>query len=85
MREEGIVVIVDSSGIKVMGEGEWAKEKGYGRRDKVEGIFSRLKGIFGDRVRARSWEGRKSEIGVRIWILNRMLEMGDGMSCMVGS
>jgi hypothetical protein len=44
-----------------------------------------LKGIFGDRVRARSWEGRKSEIGVRIWILNRMLEMGDEMSCMVGS
>jgi transposase len=64
---------------------EWAKEKGYGRRNKVEAIFSRLKGIFGDRVRARSWEGRESEIGVRIWILNRMLEMGDGMSCMVGS
>ena len=27
MREEGIVVIVDSSGIKVMGEGEWAKKR----------------------------------------------------------
>jgi len=33
---------------------EGAKEKGYGRRNKVEAIFSRLKGIFGDRVRARS-------------------------------
>jgi transposase len=64
---------------------EWAKEKGYGRRNRVEATFSRLKRIFGDRVRARSWEGRKSEIGVRIWILNRMMEMGDGMSCMVGS
>jgi len=38
--------------------------KGYGRRNKVEGIFSRLKGMFGDRV--RSWEGRESEIEVRI-------------------
>jgi hypothetical protein len=35
-----------------------------------------LKGIFDDRVRARSWEGRGSEIGERIWILNRMMEMG---------
>lgn len=64
---------------------EWAKEKGYGRRDKVEATFSRMKGIFGDKVRARSWEGRESEIGVRIWILNRMMEMGEGMSCKVGS
>jgi hypothetical protein len=64
---------------------EWAKEKGNGRMNRVEATFSRLKGIFGDRVRARSWEGRKSEIGVRIWILNRMMEMGDGMSCIEGS
>ena len=64
---------------------KWAKEKGYGRRNRVEATFSRLKRIFGDRVRARSWEGRESEIGVRIWILNRMMEMGDGMNCMVGS
>jgi hypothetical protein len=27
MRGEGIVVIVDSSGIKVMGRGEWAKRR----------------------------------------------------------
>jgi len=27
MREEGIVVIVDSSGVKVMGKGEWAKRR----------------------------------------------------------
>jgi hypothetical protein len=27
MREEGIVVIVDRSGIKVMGKGEWAKRR----------------------------------------------------------
>jgi len=31
MREEGIVVIVDSSGIKVMGKGEWQRE-GRGKR-----------------------------------------------------
>lgn len=30
---EGMVLIVDSSGVKIMGEGEWAKrQKGEGRR-----------------------------------------------------
>ena len=56
-----------------------AKEKGYGRRNKVEAIFSRLKGIFGDRVRARSLEGRGREIGERRWMLYRMMEMGGGV------
>ena len=40
----------------------WAKEKGYGRRNMAEASFSRLKGIFGERVRARSREGQESEI-----------------------
>jgi len=33
---------------------------------------------MGDRVRARSKEGQESEIRVRIWMLNEMLEM-DGL------
>lgn len=64
---------------------EWAKEKGYGRRNKVEATFSRMKRMFGDRVRARSWEGRESEMGVRIWILNKMLGIGDGRREIAGS
>jgi len=45
---------------------EWVKGEGYGRRNKVEATFSRLKRIFGDMVRARGWDGRERGIGVRI-------------------
>jgi hypothetical protein len=38
---------------------EWVKGEGYGRKNKVEATFSRLKRIFGDRVRAGSWDGRE--------------------------
>ena len=38
---------------------EWVKGEGYGRKNKVEATFSRLKRIFGDMVRARGWDGRE--------------------------
>jgi len=56
----------------------WAKEKGYGRKNMAEASFSRLKRIFGDGVRARGKERQESEIRVRIWMLNKMMEM-DGI------
>jgi len=52
-----------------MGKRERVWEKGHGKAS-----FSRLKRIFGGRVRARSKEGRESEIRVRIWMLNEMME-----------
>jgi hypothetical protein len=39
MREEGMVIIVDSSGVKVMGKGEWAKRregKERGRKERMD-------------------------------------------------
>jgi len=53
-----------------MGERERVWEKEHGKAS-----FSRLKGIFGDRVKAKSKEGQESEIRVRIWMLNEMMEM----------
>jgi len=37
----------------------WAKEKGYGRRNMAEASFSRLKRIFGDRVKAKNKDGKR--------------------------
>lgn len=53
-REKGLVKVRDETirRVREVGFDRWAKENRYGRRNMVEATFSRLKGIFGERVRA---------------------------------
>jgi len=58
-----------------IGEKEWKDKNGYHRRSAIESFISQLKRRFGGVVRARSPAGQRSEIGIRIALLNQWREL----------
>ena len=46
-------------------------KQNYGRRSKVENLFSRFKAIFGDSLQSRKMHNIKTEIATKIAILNK--------------
>lgn len=62
--------------IRQVGRAEWKRESGYHRRSLAETTMSRLKGIFGDRVAARSFGGQAAQVLVRCTALNQMTQLG---------
>ena len=50
----------------------WKSISGYHRRSFVETAFSRLKRIFGDKVKSKKFENISSETVFRCYVLNRM-------------
>jgi hypothetical protein len=62
--------------IRRVGRAQWKKESKYHRRSLAETQMFRLKTIFGDHVRARSFEGQAAQMLVRCAVLNRMIHLG---------
>lgn len=54
------------------GRAAWKRAVGYHQRSLAETAMSRLKGLFGDRVAARSLDGQVTEVLLRCAALNRM-------------
>lgn len=55
---------------------EWKRDSGYSRRALVETTMSRLKTIFGDRVRSKRIEAQRTELLLRCVALERMTALG---------
>ena len=62
--------------IRQIGRAAWKRESGYHRRSLAETTMFRLKGIFGDRVAARSFAGQAAQVLVRCATLNRLTQLG---------
>lgn len=62
--------------IRQVGRAAWKRESGYHRRSLAETTMGRLKGIFGDRVAARSFGGQAAQVLVRCATLNQMTQLG---------
>lgn len=54
----------------------WKKENNYHRRSLVETMMSRMKSIFGDQMRTRSFENQLTDLLIRCQIINQMNTMG---------
>ncbi|MCW2242349.1 hypothetical protein M2351_007005 [Azospirillum canadense] len=50
----------------------WQRASGYNERAKVEAAIGRYKQVIGDRLRAHSDEGRRTELVIAANLLNRM-------------
>lgn len=55
---------------------EWRKILGYTMRVHVEGAFSRIKRIFGDKVRSKTMLRQTCEMLTKITVLNRFTSIG---------
>ncbi len=62
--------------IRRKGRAAWKRESGYHRRSLAETAVFRVKMIFGERVRARSFDGQAAQLLVRCATLNRMTHLG---------
>jgi hypothetical protein len=62
--------------IRRTGRGVWKRAIGYHRRNKAKTAIFRIKTIFGDRVRSRSFEAQAAEMLIRCSALNRMTHLG---------
>jgi len=62
--------------IRHKGRAQWKRESNYHRRSLAETQVFRVKMIFGERVRARKFEGQAAQVLVRCATLNRMTHLG---------
>lgn len=62
--------------IRQIGRAAWKRESKYHRRSLAETQMFRLKTIFGEHVRARSFEGQAAQMLTRCAVLNRMTHLG---------
>ncbi|OPX73917.1 MAG: Transposase DDE domain protein [Methanoregulaceae archaeon PtaU1.Bin059] len=61
--------------MKSGGYREWADETGYGMREKIEGVFSSVKRIFGESVTASSRQGIMREVMMKFNCYNLPVSM----------
>lgn len=62
--------------VAALGRLGWQEVTSYGRRALVETTMGRYKALIGDRLRARTDAGRRTEAAVGAAVLNRMLAAG---------
>ena len=70
--------------VRSKGLSEWKRQSGYYLQSHVENAFYRYKRIIGGRLRAKNEDAQKQEAAIGCAILNRMLEMGEPLSYVVG-
>ena len=57
---------------------KWARETGYGRRwTGTEGIFSAVKGIFGEETRSKNIDNMIHEVKRKFWAYDRMCQYAE--------
>ena len=70
---------------KKLGYKKWAKQNKYGRRwTGTEGIFSAVKKIYGERVRAHKVENMCLEAKRKFWAYQRMKRYAEGKMVLAG-
>jgi Transposase DDE domain len=74
-RNEAICIIAALGGDD-LARSIWKKLTGYGRRSLAETCFSRLKGLFGERLSSRDPARQRNEILLRCLALNEMTRQG---------
>ena len=61
----------------------WKQKARYHRRSLVETAMMRLKTLFSDKLKSRTFDRQEVEARVRCAALNRMTELGMPQSCAV--
>jgi hypothetical protein len=54
----------------------WKQENNYHRRSLIETMMSRMKSVFGDQMRSRSFENQRTDLLIRCYAMNRINKLG---------
>ena len=71
------IEIIEGLGGGKEGKRLWKKLTGYHVRSLVETVFSRLKRLFGDRLKCKKRENQKVEANLSFFVLNRMTQLSN--------
>lgn len=63
---------------------EWKRVHNYHRRSLIETMMSRMKSLFGDQMRSRTFENQRTDLLIRCYAINRINELGLSESVVVG-
>lgn len=55
---------------------KWKKENNYHRRSLIETMMFRMKTIFGDEMRSKTFENQQTDLLVRCYAMNRITQIG---------
>jgi len=55
---------------------EWKHVNNYHRRSLVETMMSRMKSLFGDQMRSRTFENQKTDLLIRCYAINKINSLG---------
>ena len=69
--------------IKEKGHSAWANKNDFGRRNRVENTFYRIKTIFGRQFMSRIWNNQEAESKLIACLLNQMTQLGMPISVKV--
>jgi len=54
----------------------WKLKNNYHQRSLVETMMSRMKSLFGDQMRSRSFENQKTDLLIRCYAINKINSLG---------
>jgi hypothetical protein len=54
----------------------WKKENNYHQRSLIETMMFRMKTIFGDQIRSRSFDNQKTDLLMRCYAMNKINSLG---------
>ena len=54
----------------------WKRENNYHRRSLIETMMFRMKTVFGDQMRSRSFENQKTDLLIRCYAMNKINSLG---------
>lgn len=55
---------------------KWKEENNYYCRSLIETMMFRMKSIFGDRMRSRSYDNQETDLFIRCYIINKLNRLG---------
>lgn len=59
---------------------EWKQANHYHRRSLIETMMSRMKSLFGDQLRSRTFENQETDLLIRCYVINKINSLGLPMS-----
>ncbi len=83
-KRDAVITFIQSGEDKEKQLKLWKEANNYHRRSLVETMMSRMKSIFGDQMRSRTFENQRADLLIRCYAINKMNTLGLPESILVG-
>ena len=75
-QRDNSILFINSGGDRQENLRQWKQKHNYHRRSLVETMMSRMKTIFGDQMRSKTFENQRTDLLIRCYAINKMNQLG---------